>query len=473
MALPVVTYGNYNYGDYANPKAVQYKGGLGEGLTQGIVAFQKAKQEKRKEIKQALEDSLLLSSQFSNQLNQLFGKASAYNKKFLQDLKIDFGNNVKNYKLGKISFDEYEENVAYFNGVLNDATLLSSVMQPIIESDTDIKFQEARSDDDNQASVLTRWGIRNGKYLLDRDEDGLKVVVAHGTPGSFSPKGISASELINNPAYITPELKYDNNKNENYKNAVASLKAVLLLKPDLLNRTDYKDTKQSLFNLDPAKQSQILAEIANQDGIENILDNETDRKAYYEDIMLNEKGEPNGLGTYKGTDEQIEMIKGSLAADLYQTLIKNPIGSQAYAPPGSDLTYAQRLALSKQQDLEDDIDQAIINLNKFVEPDTLATPEELTNQYIGLEYQSGTGIKTIKRIDRIVRNNNKDLVVDLVLGAGTTGATSVLKNVNLRDPNVIARILPGAAKRDYPSIARDIISKFNLGDREDYKGIKI
>ena len=184
MALPVVSYGTYNYGDYASPKAVQYKGGLGEGLTQGIVAFQKAKQERRAEIKQALEDSLLLSSQFSNQLNQLFGKASAYNKKFLQDLKVDFGNNVKNYKLGKISFDEYEENVAYFNGVLNDASLLASVMQPVIESDTDIKFQEARSDDDNQASVLTRWGIRNGKYLLDRDENGLKVVVAHGTPRS-------------------------------------------------------------------------------------------------------------------------------------------------------------------------------------------------------------------------------------------------------------------------------------------------
>ena len=312
--------------------------------------------------KQALEDSLLLSSQFSNQLNQLFGKASAYNKKFLQDLKVDFGNNVKNYKLGKISFDEYEENVAYFNGVLNDASLLASVMQPVIESDTDIKFQEARSDDDNQASVLTRWGIRNGKYLLDRDENGLKVVVAHGTPGSFSPKGISASELINNPAYITPELKYDNDKNENYKNAVASLKQVLLLKPDLLNRTDYKDTKQSLFNLDPAKQSQILAEIANQDGIENILDNETDRKAYYEDIMLNEKGEPNGLGTYKGTDEQIEMIKGSLAADLYKTLIKNPIGSQAYAPPGDDLTYAQRIALGKQNEYEEQVDAALEQL---------------------------------------------------------------------------------------------------------------
>ena len=30
MALPKVTYGTYNYGEYARPTAIKYKGGLGE-----------------------------------------------------------------------------------------------------------------------------------------------------------------------------------------------------------------------------------------------------------------------------------------------------------------------------------------------------------------------------------------------------------------------------------------------------------
>jgi hypothetical protein len=123
-------------------------------------------------------------------------------------------------------------------------------MQPVVTSESDIKFTDARDDDDNQASVLTRWGIKNGKYLLDRDEGGLKVVVAHGTPGSFEAKGISATELINNPAYITPELKYRNEENEAYNKAAASLKELLLLKPDLITATNYSKTGQTLFNRD-------------------------------------------------------------------------------------------------------------------------------------------------------------------------------------------------------------------------------
>lgn len=473
MSLPVVSYGNYNYGQYANPTPIKYKGGLGEALTGAVVSGIEANKKRKEEYKQALEDSLILSSQFNNQLNKLFGKASAYNKQFLQNLKIDYGNNVKDYKLGKISFEDFQTNQDYFDGILNEATLLSQIMQPIVEDENDIKFSQARGDADNQASVLTRWGIKNGKYLLDRDENGLKVVVAHGTPGNFSPKGITAAELINNPKYVIPELKYDNAKNPLYNQAVAALKSNLLLKPDLITATNYEKTSQTLFNIDPTKQDQIMNEIANQDGIKEILSSELQKRTYYEDIMTDKNGNPNGVGTYVGDSDQIAAIEKALATDLYNTLAKNPIGSKPYKKPSDDLTSAQKIALGKQKDLENDIDQAIKNLNKFVEPDLNSTPEELTNQYIGLEYSSGTGIKTIKRIDRIVRNTNNDLVVDLVLGAGTTGATSVLKNVNLRDPNVIARILPGAAKRDYPDISKDIITKYNLSSSSDYKGIKI
>lgn len=473
MSLPVVSYGNYNYGQYANPTPIKYKGGLGEALTGAVVSGIEANKKRKEEYKQALEDSLILSSQFNNQLNKLFGKASAYNKQFLQNLKVDYGNNVKDYKLGKISFEDFQTNQDYFDGILNEATLLSQIMQPIVEDENDIKFSQARGDADNQASVLTRWGIKNGKYLLDRDENGLKVVVAHGTPGNFSPKGITAAELINNPKYVIPELKYDNAKNPLYNQAVAALKSNLLLKPDLITSTNYEKTSQTLFNIDPTKQDQIMNEIANQDGIKEILSSELQKRTYYEDIMTDKNGNPNGVGTYIGDSEQIAAIEKALAVDLYNTLSKNPIGSKPYKKPGDDLSQAQKIALGKQKDLENDIDQALVNLQRFTNPDTTSNAEELTNQYTGLEYSSGTGIKTIKRIDKVVKNTNNELVVDLVLGAGTTGATSIIKNVNLKDPEVIARILPGVAKRDYPDISKDIITKYNLSSSSDYKGIKI
>ena len=39
MSLPKVSYGTYNYGQYANPTPVKYKGGLGEGLAGAAVSI--------------------------------------------------------------------------------------------------------------------------------------------------------------------------------------------------------------------------------------------------------------------------------------------------------------------------------------------------------------------------------------------------------------------------------------------------
>ena len=39
MALPIVTYGKYNYGQYANPTPIRYKGGFGEALTGAVQAI--------------------------------------------------------------------------------------------------------------------------------------------------------------------------------------------------------------------------------------------------------------------------------------------------------------------------------------------------------------------------------------------------------------------------------------------------
>jgi len=455
MALPVVSYGTYNYGDYASPKAVQYKGGLGEGLTTAILGIQKAKQEQKAQIKQALEDSLLLSSEFSSKLNTLFGKASSYNKQFLQNLKVDYGNNVKNYKLGKISFEEFEDNNSYFDNILNDATLLSQIMQPVVTSESDIKFTDARDDDDNQASVLTRWGIKNGKYLLDRDEDGLKVVVAHGTPGSFEAKGISATELINNPAYITPELKYRNEENEAYNKAAASLKELLLLKPDLITATNYSKTGQTLFNIDPTKQTEIMAEIANQDGIDSILGTELQKRTYFEDNMKDKNGNPNGVGSYKGTDEQIAAIKGALSVDLYNTLSKNPIGSKAYTPPSGE-----------GKDGKDRINQLKI-ARQFYEIDQLNLEDVMKSG----PAEEGKPLVNLGDLENILALPPYNYNVKKGVNTGSRDALIVTKSVEGADREVT--IFDNFNQQQIKAQLKFLVSGENINPEQDYKGIKI
>ena len=46
MALPIVTYGKYNYGQYANPTPIRYKGGFGEALTGAVQAISTAEKKK-------------------------------------------------------------------------------------------------------------------------------------------------------------------------------------------------------------------------------------------------------------------------------------------------------------------------------------------------------------------------------------------------------------------------------------------
>ena len=79
MSLPKVSYGNYNYGQYANPTPVKYKGGLGEGLAGAIAVFGAAKRKKKKEEKQKLEaadtTSAIAEQKYQAALNENIGKA--------------------------------------------------------------------------------------------------------------------------------------------------------------------------------------------------------------------------------------------------------------------------------------------------------------------------------------------------------------------------------------------------------------
>ena len=135
MALPKVTYGNYNYGQYANPTAIKYKGGVGEGIAQGAKAIAGAIVTGRKKVKVAEEQAYITSTQFENDVNKALGNAAAQNREFVIGLKQEVVDLVKAYKLNKIGLDEYSKGMDKYNGYLNELQIMGGNVQAIASSD--------------------------------------------------------------------------------------------------------------------------------------------------------------------------------------------------------------------------------------------------------------------------------------------------------------------------------------------------
>jgi len=383
MSLPVVSYGTYNYGDYARPTQIKYKGGFGEALTGAAVGLLKRdrlnKEKAQAQLKEANEQSLLLSSQFNAQLNAAFGKASATNRQFLQQLKQEYGDAVKAYKLDNLSFEEYEDKITYFQNILNDATQLSAIMKPIIESDKEISFEDARSDADNQAAVMAYYGVQNGKYILERDENGLRVVLPHGSgPSNFEAKSISASELISNVRYMTPEIKYDNLTNAAYGNMLKGVQETILNNSDFLNIKNDTALKSTLFSINENQKENIVQKISEQQGLRNIFisaDGTLDKdkmRYYYEDNM------GMGLGSYKGTKEQLDAMNMSIAEDMYESMASMEVlGKKPYSAPKPTGETANNAITAFNDSLEDPL--TFYNTQVLTSPTTAERAESKGN----------------------------------------------------------------------------------------------
>lgn len=338
MSLPVVTYGNYNYGDYANPRAVQYQGGFGEGLTKAAVSVIESYKEKKAEVKKANEDAYLASAQFNSEMEKLFGKAASANRVFLQDLKQDYGNTVKAYKLGNITLEQYSDRMDYFNGVVNDATLLADVMAPVIQSENDISFDDVRDNPDNRASNLMRNAVRNGRYVLGRDEKGLKIMLPVGDPSNFAVKFVDAKELINNPKYINPDLKYkhiDNDKFSTFLDDFANNsanKGILKKKQDAEIGEEYVVFDDSAEGIEKMK-NLMLDQNANP-LFSNVLDAD-EKEKYWEDVM----GKDNWTGDEAQRNELNEYLANEAATILSK---RGPIRSYRIAEGGPGGTSRNR-----------------------------------------------------------------------------------------------------------------------------------
>lgn len=319
MALPKVTYGSYNYGQYARPTAIKYKGGLGEGLAKGVVEFAKGIEQGKKNVKMAEEQAYITSTQFEKDVNKALGDASAQNREFVIGLKQEVGDLVKAYKLNKISLDEYSKGMDKYNGYLNDLQIMSGKVQDIASSDNpEVDLTTVRGGLDNIGAAMTRNVLQKGQFIISENEteDGLNFSLPSGLPSDFKLVNMSVKELIKDDRYYTPGIKFN-------FDATPTAKSLLVGINDLKEGNEAityarRSEGSSIIQYSKIKPENIdpyLAASLNKDIILGALSKEQ-KTAYFEDSI-----EGNKMGDYIGSEEQDQQIFNALSNEIKNKLI--------------------------------------------------------------------------------------------------------------------------------------------------------
>jgi len=319
MALPKVTYGNYNYGQYARPTAIKYKGGLGEGLAKGVVEFAKGIEQGKKNVEMASEQAYITSTQFEKDVNKALGDASAQNREFVIGLKQEVGDLVKAYKLNKISLDEYSKGMDKYNGYLNDLQIMSSKVQAIASSDNpEVDLTTVRGGLDNIGAAMTRNVLQKGQFIISENEteDGLNFSLPSGLPSDFQLVNMSVKELIKDDRYYTPGIKFNfdatpiaNSLLLGIKKSKEGNEAITYERRSIGGKVfEYGKIKSE--NIDP-----YLAANLNKDLILGALSKQQ-KEAYFEDSI-----EGNKMGDYVGSAEQDQQIYNALSNEIKNKLL--------------------------------------------------------------------------------------------------------------------------------------------------------
>tara|TARA_R100001463_G_scaffold103146_2_gene157447 strand:+ start:68 stop:1735 length:1668 start_codon:yes stop_codon:yes gene_type:complete len=323
MGLPKVTYGNYNYGQYANPKAIQYKGGLGEGLAGGALAVANTIAQSRKEQKEEGKkedeklkkidiDSINKAGVFGSQMKKAAGKSFAIkeNKKYIRQLKKDFGENEKQFALqGSAYADEYSEKKDFFENILNELIQFRNHATTALKgSDLDIK--DIRNNSANLARYQQRKAIENGLFTFGTNEGTQGLQVTFSTNGE--PATLLASDIYSDAKSLTPQASYSNSMNstfqEEVENAFRNFRGVEGITID--DKTPIGNKIYSRLNFKGAEK-EIKNYLKSSSSITKIMKDPTfDNETYYEDIL--------GLENYEGTEDEDKLIVEGLVNDMFK-----------------------------------------------------------------------------------------------------------------------------------------------------------
>ncbi len=323
MALPKVTYGQYNYGQYANPTPIKYKGGFGEGLAQAAVKFAEGFEKGKKEGILAKEQAFMASTQYEKQINKALGNAQSQNREFVIGLKQEVGDLVKGYKLGRISLDEYSKSMDKYNGYLNDLQLMRGTIEQIASSNNpEIDLKDVRFGLDNIGAAMTRNNLQKQNFIISENakEDGLNFSLPSGLPSDFKLVNMSVKDLIKDDRYYTPQIKFDA---EPTINALSNSLLENIPKSNITYQNMDAGTRTSNYGkIIPEKIDSYLDEKFNKETILGGF-NEKKLEAYFEDDM------GKGFNAYQGTEEQNNQIFNDLKNKVKNKLLSAELNERS------------------------------------------------------------------------------------------------------------------------------------------------
>lgn len=218
MALPKVTPGTYNYGEYANPTPIRYRGGeqaigaaIGQGLaTAGQVIGQKIQQNKA----EAKKDKAILDKVISDTYSRSSKEARESNSEEVMKFSNEAGQLALDYKNELISREDYlKKSTAIQDGLealnamqgLSDKIDLEGVMPSMLKNNQSFEnYLLQKSIEGGSAKRI--WDSSKGKWFIEYNGldtnkiDPAAVKELNGIPeDAYVTKRVSVSEIADNP----------------------------------------------------------------------------------------------------------------------------------------------------------------------------------------------------------------------------------------------------------------------------------
>lgn len=217
MALPVVTAKQYDYGQYASPTMVKYKGGqqaigaaIGKTIEAGVEAYtQKKQEEKIKDVKETT-----TTSQTIIKLYDTFGadiaKLSANNELEAKNLLNEIGTLEGKNIVGRISQEEYTEKRIKKNEEFQSLLLLGKVKDV---ADAGVIIQQDYRQENFDRNAGFNSAIATDNYELYRKEGELMIrwngVLDNSETGKKDVYEKSLKEVMyNNSEYLKLQEKF-------------------------------------------------------------------------------------------------------------------------------------------------------------------------------------------------------------------------------------------------------------------------
>ena len=344
MALPKVTYGNYNYGQYANPTAIKYRGGLGEGLAQGlskgIEAFGQAKAKKRKEQEGADAEAVISSQKYGAAMKKYLGNATKANKDFIKRKKKEYGDIVRQFRLKEISEDEYTDKMDGFENLLQGLGQLNGTIVSLNKDlPDDLELSQLRNNPQDIDAEIKARALKKGNFIITEGADGeisLQMPAFVGKQGfkQFPMENVLLSDINTNEKIYIPDLAYNNGANANLNKLKDDLRKDVVTEGFTLfkgvNDSEGNETLRQEF-IDDSKKAEINKFLLDNKGDE-ILATLTPKqqKIYYEDNIS------GNFGSFTGSEDQINEIKANLVNQITEELSGQAVGNKMNKPRESD-----------------------------------------------------------------------------------------------------------------------------------------